>query len=827
MPEETETFTHDAGAPPNAWEAAHWADLQTLYHLAAEAEPGERTRILRAATRDGALVQRVLDLLGSEDETPERGTAGETGFASPAVAPSGRVGPYKLLRLIGTGGLGAVYLAERVRGGAVQRCAVKVLSLHAAGPAMEARFLREQQIIATLDHPHITRMLDAGFSDEGQPFLAMEFVDGTTITEHCDELRMPLRERIQLFLQVCEAVAYAHRTLVVHLDLKPSNILVSREGSAKLLDFGTSKLVEPDAALTTTVLATPAYASPEQLRGQPVTTACDVYGLGAVLYELLTGSRPWGAASGVLVMENALREQEPPPMLDAIQEGATQVRSEGSAATLRQRLRGDLVSIVARCLRSRPADRYVSVDRLADDLRRYLEGRPVAARKRTLAYRSGKFLRRNRKVATAATAMAMLLIGAAVFATVRQQQALRQGERAEHMQNFLYSLLRLANTNYTGRPATTIPEFLQLGVQALPEFIHDPADQRSARLSLGESMFDNSDFEHALPVLLAVRDEARKAGDVPSQAEATGFAAMSQSELGQYDVAARLLDEAMALRSHRGVTAAQRLWVVGFYVSNRYNSGVRSPADAALLQRTLDESRKAAIPDRELGWALGNLATLYSRGSQQDQARRVAYESLDVLRRQPYTSCDQSFTYNLLGDLDMFGGNDAAAIQNYRQGYAMILYCKGPNDLGTLELQIPLARLLVKGQRATEAVQLLEPSIPIWRKLLPGNPEIGYALTTLAQARMQQGDAAEAAALAQDALTAQAGKIKRNTAAMALTYAVLAQGLAGEDKPHEAFDAAREADSIFGTLPTLSAISRQIQIANKAELTQLSAMQTR
>ena len=813
-------LNHPPGAPDHitdssTWEAAHWADLQRLYHLAAEAEPGERTRILRAATEDELLLARVLHLLEGEAATPRATT-------QPATANiHGHIGPYTLLRPIGAGGLGSVYLAQRVLGGAVQTCALKVLSLHAASGAMEARFLREHQIIASLDHPHITRMLDAGFSDEGKPFLATEFVDGVSITEHCDAQTMPVRERVDLFLQVCEAVAYAHRMLVVHLDLKPSNILVSKAGEAKLLDFGTSKLVESDAALTTTVLATPAYASPEQMRSQPVTTACDVYGLGAVLYELLTGARPWGSASSVLVMEHALREDEPVSITEAVDDESARVRGEDSASALRQQLRGDLAGITARCLRSRPGGRYASVDRLADDLRRYLDGRPVSARKMTVAYRSSKFLRRNRKSVFAGTAVALLFLAAAAFGYVRQQQALREGRRAERMQSFLYSVLRLANTNYTGHPATTIEEFLQLANKALPEYIHDPADQRSARLSLAESMFDDSDFEHALPALLDVKEAAHRAGDLPTEMEATGFAGMAESELGQYEQAGHLLDAAMAFRDRKGVTAAQKLWVVGFYTSNRYNTGVRSGADATLLEQTIQASRRSAIPDRELGWALSNLATIESRTNRQDDARRAANESLAVLRRQPYTSCDQSFTLNLLGDLAMYRGDDAAAIRTYRSGYLTVQSCKGPNDLGTLELQVPLARLLVKDHRAEEAVQLLEPSVPIWQKTLPGNPEIGYVFTTLASAQLQLGDTAKAVVLAKEALLAQTGKMKPNSTAMALTYAVLAQGLEGEGKPHEAAEAAQQAAKIFAGQPSMSPVTQQVQADNAAQIRRL------
>ncbi len=809
---DNQTPANVEGDVPTRWESDHWTRLQDLFHLASSEPPGERTRILREACSDSLLVDRVLELLAaSSDEAVPVVPFVEM------VSLGTRVGPYALLRHLGTGGLGSVYLAERMVGGVPLRCALKVLSMHAAGPQFESRFQREQQILARLNDPHITRLLDAGFSETTQPYLVMEYVDGVDLVRYSDEHTLNIPERLKLFLQVCHAVAYAHRNLIVHLDIKPSNVLVSTEGEVKLLDFGTSKLIDPDNALTTTILATPAYAAPEQLRNEAVTTACDIYSLGAMLFELLTGQRPFQSASVAMVVERALKQQEPLPITTAVTERAAEVRGT-STVRLRQLLAGDLATIVARCLRSKPMDRYASVDALAEDLLRYLDGRPVLARPQTHTYRLGKFLRRNRAAVTAAAVVTFMMIAAGGYGYARQQQALREGERAERMQNFLYSILRLANTNYTGRPATTIADFLQLTVTALPEFIHDPADQRFARLSLAESMFDSSDYEHALPVLLAVQDSAEKAGDVAMKAEAMGFAGMTESELGHYDQASSLLDTAMSLRSGKGVSAGQRLWIVGFFVSNRYNNGVRSVADAELLNQTLQESEAGGIPDRERGWALGNLATLFSRVNQPENARRAAAAALTVLQRQPYTECDQAFTNTLLGDLDMNGGDDISALTHYQDGYQRIVRCKGPDDLNSLELEIPLARLLVKDQRGAEALTLLEPSVAVWRKLLPGNPEIGYALTTMAQAHIQLGHAAQAASLAQEALAAQTGKLKHNSMAMALTYQALAQARDAEGKFPEALASAREANAIFDALPTLSANGRRIQAENKAEI---------
>ena len=245
-------------------------------------------------------------------------------------------------------------------------------------PSFVERFHREQHILASLDHKNITRMLDAGMSDDGQPYLVMEYVHGVHLDQYCDTQKLGIRERIELFLQVCDAVAYAHRNLIVHLDLKPSNVLVNEEGTVKLLDFGTSKLIQTDSLLTTTVLATPAYASPEQLRNEPVTTACDIYSLGAILFDLLAGRRATEKASAAAMFERAMTEAEPERLPDAVTAKAAETRGV-SEGRLRQLLTGDLATITAKCLRPRPKDRYPSVDTLAEDLAP-VSRRPVCSR---------------------------------------------------------------------------------------------------------------------------------------------------------------------------------------------------------------------------------------------------------------------------------------------------------------------------------------------------------------------------------------------------------------------------------------------------------------
>src|SRR5271170_4105417 len=280
-------------------DAQNWDQLQALFYLVETAPERDRERLLVENCLDPGLRQRVMTILKASEVDSKNDT--------PAGAPTltGKIGPYSVIRHIGAGGLGSVYLVERMMGGALQRSALKVLAPHAAGPSFVERFHREQHILASLDHSNITRLLDGGLSEGGQPYLVMEYVDGVPIDVYCDERSLGIAERLKLFLRVCDAVAYAHRNLVVHLDLKPSNIFVTSDGTVKLLDFGTSKLIQPGSLLTTTVLATPAYASPEQLRNEPVTTACDIYALGAILFELLAGRRPGDKASVAEMIERA------------------------------------------------------------------------------------------------------------------------------------------------------------------------------------------------------------------------------------------------------------------------------------------------------------------------------------------------------------------------------------------------------------------------------------------------------------------------------------------------------------------------------------------
>ncbi len=764
--------------------------LQRLFHLVDPAPESDRERILDEQGADPQLKQRVLRMVQGA-ALPEIPVENENG-----TSVARKLGPYTLIRHIGSGGIGSVYLAERVMSGVPQRTALKVLAPHAAGPSFIERFHREQHILASLDHPHITRMLDAGVGEGSQPYLVMEFVDGVHLDDFCDARALGLNERIELFLQICDAVAYAHRNLIVHLDLKPSNILVNEQGSVKLLDFGTSKLIHPDSLLTTTVLATPAYASPEQLRNEPVTTSCDVYSLGAILFDLLAGRRPAGKLSAALMFERALSEAEPDCMTDAITEESARLRGL-TAARLRQLLAGDLETITNKCLRPRPKDRYPSVDALADDLRRYLTGRAVLARPQTTFYRVSKFVRRNRLSVVWLTVVLLALTASAGYAAWRQQQAINAGRRAMQMQTFLYRLFKLANSNYTGKPAATVPEFLALGARILPDYIKNPADLRQAQLGLAESMYENGDLEAAQKLFTQVSAEAKAAHDISAQAEAEAFSGNIHYLNGEIDSGAALTAEALKLSRQTGISPSVRVWSAIYYAWGRDNNGFRTDENLNLLRYAVKEARSSNLSTRETADALYNLAEDLELRGLMKEAQDAFNQSLQMYGSDPAALCEQSAIYGELGFITERTGDVRGSVPIYRKAYEGYKTCSGPQSRGALTQEEFLAGVLLKTGSPVQALSIMQNAMPVWRKLLGMGPDLSEPLNFLTLAELANKRFQDAEQHAAEMVAIQTGKVVATDRRFGVSHLLWARALLGQKRYREALPHAEIADRLL------------------------------
>jgi serine/threonine-protein kinase len=771
-------------------DAENWELLQELFYLAEVTPEADRERVLAERCPDEALRKRAFRIFtaASQNEPVKTPPREDSSLGS-------KVGLYTLLRHLGTGGIGAVYLVERMTGGAVQRAALKVLAPHSVGPAFIERFRREQHILSSMDHPNITRMLDAGLSERGQPYLVMEYIDGLHLDAYCDEHKLSIAERLQLFGHVCDAVAYAHRNLVVHLDLKPSNILVTADGTVKLLDFGTSKLIQPDSRLTTTVMATPAYASPEQLRNEAVTTSCDVYALGGVLFELLAGSRPGSNASAAAMIERAILEQEPERLPAAVSAAAAEKRGL-SESRLRQLLTGDLATIVQKCLRPRPKDRYPSVDLLAADIQRYLAGRPVLARPQTTLYWLGKFVRRNRSAVAATAIVLAALIATMAYAGWRQEQAVREGQRALRMQTFLYRLLNLANTAFTGKQTVTVPEFLKLGVRLLPDYIKDPADLRAAQISLAESMYENGDLDEAQKVFTQTIATAKAAGDIEAEAESESTSGEIAYLQGRPELGLALTENSLRLSRRSGVSPSIRVWSAVYYATNRDRLGFRSDENLRMLETAAKQARANSLPPREIADVLYSLGWDLKLRERFDEAESIYKQALDVYAQDPQAQCDQSAVLGELAFLRDSRGDPQGSLPLYRSAYDGLKSCAGAGSRGALEQQARMAGALIELGRPREALPMLEGSMPAWRKVAGSSPDLAEPMLSLCKAYVASGRFEEGETAARELVAVQEGKVAPTDLRLAESQLIWARALAGLHRYDEASTHANIADQL-------------------------------
>jgi serine/threonine-protein kinase len=544
---------------------ALWRDA--LAHVGGLLEQTESERIaalaVLAQTRPD-LHSVVTSLLCAQREAEAAGFL-EPGAesASEALSAGSTVGAWRIESQIGSGGMGEVWLARRSDGMFEGEVAIKTLYPWFARGALRERFLREAQLLGRISHPNIARLIDAGVSDDGAMYLVLEYVRGVALDQYCDEQQLDTAARLRLFLSVCVAVAHAHSHLIVHRDLKPSNILVTAAAEVKLLDFGVATLLEAEAASASNLTRltgrafTPEYAAPEQLRGEPVSTATDVYSLGVILYGLLTGQRPHAPNSAdSAALEHAVLHDEAPLPSRALRAGsAPEVAQQRSTtlARLRREVAGDLDNIVARALEKRPADRYESVTALAADIERHLRHQPVQARAASLRYRAGKFLRRNRLPVAVGGAALVAVIAGALVAFSQASLARVEARKANAIRDFLVGVFErssVAHPDGAKARKTTAEELLAQSVQEIRTGLADSPEVRRELLGVMSRLYASLDMQANAIELLNERLAADRALFGPRSlqvAKTLNDLAYSQVQIGDYEKAIASANESLAL----------------------------------------------------------------------------------------------------------------------------------------------------------------------------------------------------------------------------------------------------------------------------------------
>jgi len=683
---------------PELWEQVQIVVDESL-HLATT----ERTTFLEQACQGRPeLRQEVDSLLASADaahdfiEEPVFSLRNET----PAdVVMDQRIGPYKLLSQVGSGGMGTVYLASRADD-YEKPVALKVLKRGMDTDEIVRRFQHERQILANLDHPHISKLLDGGTTADGRPYFVMEQVQGEPIDQYCDRAKLSTRARLELFRKVCSAVHFAHQNLVVHRDLKPGNILVTEEGEPKLLDFGIAKLLEAEMLSTQTptlpllTLAgtgpmTPRYASPEQVRGDAITTSSDVYSLGVLLFKLLTGHRPYRLQDHSLSgLFKAIREQDPDKPSEAIlatQEinlpdgssfsitpEAVSGKRDGNPAVLRRRLTGDLDCIVLKALRKETKERYGSVEQLSTDIERHLDGLPVLARKGTVVYQVAKLFRRHRTRVALATAVLLVLLFGSLWMS-SQNQAVRDRQIVESVSNLFAEVVQLdpkagEDPDFAANFERKVLQFVDS--LTLAEILNDQA-------MLLEDRGGIQTAEVLIRQALAMKRRIIE-GDHPSIGRSLNNLASNLSAQGKYEEAESIYREALDLRKR-----------------------IHGPGSV------------------EVARLLNNLGTVYQNTGNLEASRQLIQQSLEIRKgldgpesfQVGYALNNRAFQLQLEGDFD-------AAVSDYRKSFGFLTKRFGLDHVHVAQLTRNLATALQDKGELEEAEELAQEALEIFRKNL-------------------------------------------------------------------------------------------------------------
>ncbi|MCX7556469.1 protein kinase [Xanthomonadaceae bacterium JHOS43] len=681
-------------------EAEQFARIEVLLDAALELPPDQRVAYLESVCEDITLRDQVRELLLAVDvsegflEAPLPAATDHSGH---------HTGPWRLVRRVGRGGMGEVWLGERADGRFEQQVAVKLLRHHGSGDA--GRMLREQRMLARLQHPNIARLIDAGNQPDGSPYMVMEYIEGVPLIQHCRERRLPIEARLALFVQVCDAVAFAHRHLIVHRDLKPDNILVRADGQPVLLDFGIARLIDDDGTETRELRLTPRYAAPEQLAGEEESTLTDVYALGLLLHELLTDRSPWGEAASlsgaVALLQRAQAGPPPPP-------------SEHASRLAAKRLRGDLDAIVLKALRPEPFARYVSAEAMADDVRRHLSHAPVKARGDALGYRLRRLLRRYWVAASVAMLVLAGLLGTLTTIALARQEAIRERDtaqveamRSKAVRDYLAHMFRDASQQAReGSPLTAKQVLDQAAARVQASFVADPGTNAEVLKALGELHFHIGDYAAAAPLLRRWLTHEDTIADPVNAADVRFTLAEAAHNMGDRDEATRLLDEAQAFweadpERHIDVLLTSRTLQARLQRERGDTAAALGTLETALSQRL----QRSGRDHFETAVLYTNLGAAYVQAGRIDEGITASQEAMRLWRTLDLdTGNDALNTLNNLAAAQFRKGDFAAAEHAFAEALALRRSLFGPSA-ATAALIGNYARTLHRLERHGEALE--------------------------------------------------------------------------------------------------------------------------
>ncbi len=751
---------------------SRWERLQSLFAQAVVLQGGEREKLLSESCEDDPDLRRELEALLEADRDPDRLTSFALDAEFVQQLDDQLVGTtidaWELVERIGAGGMGSVFLARRVDGSYEQDVALKIVKKGMDTERIVRRFEMERQILARLEHPNIARLIDGGVTGDGRPYLAMEYVDGLPITEYCDRNKLTLDERIRLFQVACNTVHYAHRSLVVHRDLKPSNIIVTADGVPKLLDFGIAKLLDDtdDHKLTRTgrPLHTPAYAAPEQLVDGTITTATDVYALGVILYELLSGRRPFEVRRTPQEFRERVLEDGPARPSTVITQSPAD--TDGRAETtvpeelgrlrrtpierLRRQLKGDLDTICLMALRKEPEDRYASADQVAADLGRHLQGLPVVARPDSMTYRMGKFVRRHRLGTGVTIAVVLAFVGLTSFYTTRlaaeRDLALDEQRKASEVVDFVTGLFTVSHPEEARGESVSARELLDAGAQQIrTELSGRPGVQANMMRVLGEVYHSLGVPEEAEALVAdALTRQIGIYGEQHAEvATSKLMLGILHQDASRYEEAEALFGEALETRRllfgepHREVMEALSVLAYFEETIGNYERATELHESALAMGRALFSS-----DDEFLAEAMVKLAGIYRILDRLDEAEPLLRDALAMQDRMyggehPESDSTKRQLAGLLRDTHRLDESESL----YKAIIASRTRMLGPDHIEVAHTWNSYSQLLDEMGRLDDAVEANRTFIDIIERIHDGpHPSLGAAYNNQAILLRNQGD---------------------------------------------------------------------------------------